>query len=349
MPHASTSATYSVDGGNPVTFFLAGLAAGAMEPYNQLFFEASGLSAGQHRIEVVHGGNSQTTPLSLNYMVIQNAPAPAGSTPSVLASLSSSSSTSSSPSSVSSDNSTRSTTYNSLSPTGFPVTGSFSSSTPAPSGSSGASGSNSSFSQEHKGVSTGAIAGGAAGGVVVLVAVILLLLLLRRRRKRKMNPQLDQERDSPNIIEPFNSPPTAPVSFPAGGHLSSHSPMLSGPSGGKSNQMSQYPSQSTVTSAPRPSRSHGSQYSSSQASESPANQGSTPGNSTSQLLGSNKAREAGELGDLPSTSQPSIPVASTSHSASTSTPQRVMRHEDSGVRLPPRESMLELPPLYTAS
>ena len=337
-----------------MTFFLAGLAAGAMEPYNQLFFEASGLSAGQHRIEVVHGGNSQTTPLSLNYMVIQNAPAPAGSTPTVLPSLPSSSSGSFS-SSVSSDNSTRSTTYNSLSPTGLPVTGSSSTAVPSSSSSaggsnsSGASGSSSSSAQE-KGAPTGAIVGGAVGGVVVLVAVILLLLLLRRRNKRNdMNPELNQERNSPNIIEPFSSPPTAPVSFPAGGQLSSYSPMLSGPSRGKSNQISQYPSQSTITTAPRPPRSHGSQYSSSQASESVANQGSTPGNSTSQLLGSSKAREAGELGDLPPPTQPPIPVASTSHSASTSTPQRVMRHEDSGVRLPPRESMLELPPLYTAS
>jgi hypothetical protein len=75
------SATYSVDGGAPMTFKLPGLAANATEQYNQLFFEASGLNPGQHRIEVVHGGNSQTTPLSLAYMVIQNAPASAGSTP----------------------------------------------------------------------------------------------------------------------------------------------------------------------------------------------------------------------------------------------------------------------------
>ena len=63
-----------------MTFKLSGLAASATQQYNQLFFEASGLSPGQHRIEVVHGGNNQTTPLSLAYVVIQNAPASSGST-----------------------------------------------------------------------------------------------------------------------------------------------------------------------------------------------------------------------------------------------------------------------------
>jgi hypothetical protein len=341
-PLASTVATYSVDGGTPVTFSLAGLAAGAMELYNQLFFEASGLSAGQHRIEVVHGGNSQTTPLSLNYVVVQNAPAPAGSAPSALPSLSPSGSTLSPASSSSgSSNSTRSTTYNSLSPTGL-ATGS--SNTPAHSGSSGAGRSSSSSAEEHKG---GAIVGGAIGGVVMLVAVILFLLLLRRRRKRNdMDLELNQGRSSPNIIEPFSGPPTLPVSFP-------YSPILSGPiPGGKSEHLRQYPSQSTIPTGTRPPRSHNSEYSSSQASGLLATLGSTPANSTTQLLGSNKAREAGELGDLPSTSllsaQGEIPVASTSQSPS-NTPQRVMRHEDSGIRLPPRESMLELPPRYTPS
>jgi hypothetical protein len=146
-PLASTSATYSVDGGTPTTFTLSGLVdsseANATEQYNQLFFEASGLSPGQHRIEVVHGGNNETTPLSLAYVVIQNAPVPAPA------------SSTSSPGS---------------------------SSTPTPN-SSGADGSNLP-SAKHKGVSTGSIAGGAVGGVIALVAVTLFLMLLRRRRKR---------------------------------------------------------------------------------------------------------------------------------------------------------------------
>jgi hypothetical protein len=157
-PLASTSATYSVDGGTPTTFNLSGLADDAGDQYNQLFFEASGLSPGQHRIEVVHGGNNETTPLSLDYMIIQNAPAPASST--------------------SSPGSSSTPTPNSSGPDG--------SLNPA------------STEHKGPGVSTGAIAGGAVGGVVVLVAVILFLLLLRRRRKKNdMYRDLDQEMSLP--------------------------------------------------------------------------------------------------------------------------------------------------------
>ena len=188
------------------------MADGAAEQYNQLFFEVSGLSPGQHRIEVVHGGNNQTTPLSLDYVIIQNA-----------------------------------ATLNS----------------------SGTDGSNLS-SAEHKGASTGAIAGGAVGGVVMFIAVILLLLLLRRRRKRNdMYHDLDQEMSLPlNIV-----PPSVPISFPASAM-------------GKSEHIRQYASQSTIPPDPW---SHNPKYLFSEASGSLvlASQGSTPGDppSTNFLSG----------------------------------------------------------------
>jgi hypothetical protein len=90
----------------------------------------------------------------------------------------------------------------------------------------------------------------------------------------------------------------------------------------------------------------------------------TPGNSSNQASGSNgnynltpgnlRSREADELGQVPSTNllpvQPEFPLAFNSLSLSdNAAPQRVMRHEDSGIRLPARESTLELPPLYTPS
>ena len=183
------------------------------------------------------------------------------------------------------------------------------------------------------------------GGVILIVAV-MLLLLLRRRKRNGVDHELNPEQSSPNIVEPFNAPPTAPVAcqqYSPHGQSSSSSPVFSGSSrGGKAGFIPKRPSQSTIPTGPRPPRDRTSNYSSSQSSGSHANQNSAPGNSTSQLLGSNKAREAGELGDLPTTNvlsaQPEISVA-----------QRVMRHEDSGLRLPARETMLELPPLYTAS
>jgi hypothetical protein len=252
-----------------MTFWLSGLATGVWEQYNQLFFEASGLSPGQHRIEVVHGGNNETTPLSLDYVVFQNAPVLAGRT---------------------------------------------SPSTPTPTG-------NSSSAEENNGASIGAIAGGTVGGVVVLVAVILFLLLLRRQRKRNdKDHDLDPERSLPNVIAPFSSPPSAPISFPAG-QRSSYSRMLNGPRPGGKSEL--------------------------------ATQGSTPGNLTSQLLGSSRVGEARELGDLPFrdllSAQSDLPVASTSQSPSNTAPQHVLRHEDSNIQLPPQEGMLESPPLYTAS
>jgi len=292
------SATYSVDGGTPITFKLSGLAANATEQYNQLFFEASGLNPGQHRIELVHGGNNQTTPLSLVYVVVQNAPASAGSTAST-------------------------------SSAGF-------SSTPTPN-SLGANGSNSS-SAEHKGATTGGIAGGTLGGVVVLVAVILFLLLLRRRRKRNdLDVDLNQEMSLLNIIDPFSTPPSSPILFPTSGQSSTYSPMLGGPTPwGKSEHVRQDASQSTIPPGPWPPRSHNLGYSFSEASGSLAfaTQGSTPGDPRSTNLLS---------------AQSDILVASTTQSPSDIAPQGVIRHEDSGVRLPPRESMLELPPLYTPS
>ncbi|KIM40729.1 hypothetical protein M413DRAFT_166901 [Hebeloma cylindrosporum] len=328
MPHASTSATYSVDGGTPVTFLLAGLADGAMEPYNQLFFEASGLTAGQHRIEVVHGGNRQTTPLSVNYLIIQNAPLPAGSTPI-------------SPPSISGlppvSNSTGGATYNSLSPTGT-VAGSTGTATPG----------SVSSSAERKGASTGAIVGGVVGGVIALIVVILLLLLLRRRRKRNvMDQELNQEKPSPpTIIQQFNVPTNTSISFPAGGQQPFYPQVHSGPGpGAQPEYILEYPSQSTVPTGPP--MSHNSLYSYSQAPGSLPNH-STAANLTSQLLGSSKAKEAGELWqELPSHWQCGLPAASTSHSSSNATGKDAMRHEDCGRRLSPPEGTGELPPVYT--
>ncbi|KDR67101.1 hypothetical protein GALMADRAFT_105961 [Galerina marginata CBS 339.88] len=75
---APASATYSIDGSTPVSFPLTGLKAGETEAYNQIFFQTPQLSPGKHHLEVVHGGNAQTTPLSLDYFVITNATLPSG-------------------------------------------------------------------------------------------------------------------------------------------------------------------------------------------------------------------------------------------------------------------------------
>jgi len=195
--------------------------------------------------------------------------------------------------------------------------------------------------ENHKGYSTGAIVGGAMGGVVVITAVVLLLFLCRQRRRKDLDQEPNREETSPNFIEPFNTPLTAPVSFQksySGGQSSS-----SAVSTGLTRHVPHHPSKfHMIPSGPRLLTSRNL---SNESSGSPENYNSTPGNTRPQ--------EADELREQPSMNllsvPPEIPGTSTSYSPSdTAAPQRVMRHENSGVRLPTQESMLELPPLYTA-
>lgn len=295
------TASYSIDGADPTSIVLESPTSGKIH-YNRLLFQVQNLTAEQHRISVFHAGDNETNPLTLNYLIIQNAPA--------------------------------------LVVGGTPI--SSSSSSPSSSNPGGFNSATSSASDGHKGSPTSAIVGGAMGGIVVIITVILFLVLLRRPSKRKDTDQgFNQGGTLPSIVEPFNAPPTALIPFrksfaggpsssspiPAAltGHAPQHSLKLTTPAGPL---------------APTPGNS------SNQASGSNRNYNSTPGNLRSQ--------EADELGQVPSTNllpvQPEFPLAFNSLSLSdNAAPQRVMRHEDSGIRLPARESTLELPPLYTLS
>jgi hypothetical protein len=55
-----------------VNFLLKGLPPNTATTYNQKFFETSKMPAGQHKLVVTYLGNSQTTPLTLDYLVVQN-------------------------------------------------------------------------------------------------------------------------------------------------------------------------------------------------------------------------------------------------------------------------------------
>jgi len=55
-----------------VNFLLKGLQPNTATTYNQKFFETPKLSAGQHKLVVTYLGNSQTTPLTLDYLIVQN-------------------------------------------------------------------------------------------------------------------------------------------------------------------------------------------------------------------------------------------------------------------------------------
>ena len=55
-----------------MNFLLKGLPPNTVTTYNQKFFETSKLPAGQHKLVVTYLGNSQTTPLTLDYLIVQN-------------------------------------------------------------------------------------------------------------------------------------------------------------------------------------------------------------------------------------------------------------------------------------
>ncbi|KAF8148459.1 hypothetical protein B0H34DRAFT_264925 [Crassisporium funariophilum] len=82
LPGNATWATYSIDGGNPVTFRLNGLPlANSNSMGNQIFFSTPDLEPGPHSLLVTHQGDETTTPLTLDYLIVANATS-SSSTPS---------------------------------------------------------------------------------------------------------------------------------------------------------------------------------------------------------------------------------------------------------------------------
>ncbi|KAF9474372.1 hypothetical protein BDN70DRAFT_899003 [Pholiota conissans] len=73
FPAAATTATYTIDGGNPMSFDLNGIQSQSTgAELNQRFFTTGMLSAGQHTLKVTYNGNGDTTPLSIYNLVVQN-------------------------------------------------------------------------------------------------------------------------------------------------------------------------------------------------------------------------------------------------------------------------------------
>ncbi|KAF4614875.1 hypothetical protein D9613_002561 [Agrocybe pediades] len=270
LPKASTTGEYSIDGGDPVSFLLKGLASDATTTeYNQKFFETATLPAGSHKIVVTYLGGAQFTPLTLDYLVVQNA--------------TSSSSTSSSSSS----------------------------------GQQPTSGSNTS-SKSNK-TDAGAIAGGVVGGLVFLaLAGLLAFFLLRRRRGRK------QAEDEIDIYpQPFEYNPSH-VTYPQNSTVPSSSMVYTSPASG------------TDTSG-----ASGAQSELSPMNEKARREAETAAGASAVRSGQN---------DRGQTLTPQRGAISPTLSAGeTSSTTRVIRHEDSGLRLPQPEpeSVVEIPPVYT--
>ena len=169
---APTTGTYAIDGQSPITFNLDGQSAnGTGLEVNQIFFQTGQLSAGMHTLDVVYQGNSQTAPLTLSQLFVQNN----------ASSLSSTSGTS---------NNTSSSTSNatSIATSGTPVA---TSSTPNPA-----------IDTPNHSNHLGPIIGGVIGGLALIIFAILTIFFLCRRRK-------DRSQKVDAIVKPFNDPPTA--------------------------------------------------------------------------------------------------------------------------------------------
>ena len=346
-PGKSTSATYSIDGQTPVTFQLKGYTT-KMDNYNQIFFQTPTLSSGTHHLEVVHQGNSGSTPLTVEYVMIQNAPGAVSNPPPVTTA-------SSVTGSGSSSSSSRSTTFLTTFPTGSLVND------PNPNSSVGSSTEssiragptvNTAASQnERKQVPVGAIAGSAAGVIIGILLAALFFLCRRRQKRRKqfhqeymaaasgVNPEASQHRSA--IVEPFIVGPTTPATYNtySASDTSPSTAAVATPKFAPLRYDTPGRHPQLPLSPPPPSTQ------SSRGSSAP--EGASSDSSHHNLLASAKAREALADAEASTTSPPRSSASGPPPGLSQS--QRVRRHEDSGLRLPGRsdDDWVELPPLYT--
>ncbi|KAF8801623.1 hypothetical protein BYT27DRAFT_7245077 [Phlegmacium glaucopus] len=140
---AASRATYSIDRQTPINFQLPSANRDTDFLFQQKWFETAQLPAGPHILNVVYHGNN-SSPLTIEYLTIQN-----GTLPSTTTLLSTTTSVS--------PHATPSTTGSSVSGTSTQRKGS----TPV-----------------------GAIVGGVVGGLALIVFIIFGFLVLRRRQKR---------------------------------------------------------------------------------------------------------------------------------------------------------------------
>jgi hypothetical protein len=341
----STTATYSIDGQTPTSFSLRGGATGQL--LNQIMFQTPQLSSGSHKLDIVYQGNSQSTPLTINDLIVQNGESSASSN----SALPSSSGTP-----VTSTVGTRASGLSSS----F-LTSPISAATTLPSGFSYTTDSTGGVfatrvasagpNSTHNSSNLGPIIGGVVGGLALLLLAIFGCLFLRRRKMKATNEIVE-----PMTVEPFNQPPTATLSPTSSGKPPS--------SAGTSHFFLQH--------------QHTGQVGSGQGSSSNFHPGSIPspgrsGGSASQTTASHTRGISSSLG-VSSTESPmvqtrsdlatgiirpqkelqlqsSLPVAARNDNPFIQ-PTRVIHEEDSGVRLPRADgygSRVEvLPPRYTA-
>ena len=339
FPATTSSATYSIDDQSPVSFLVPN---GIPELYNQVLFQTGQLSAGQHKLVVTHNGNSGTAPLALDHLVVRvvGQGTPTSSTPST--SISPSSGTSGTGSTTNSTTSVKGTqTSTNTASSSVPLssdipTGSIISSSVPSSGSADSSNSTSHLGSTSSSTSgkqnLGAIIGGALGGVILLLLLLILFLFIRRRSSRGARRLSEKSPlgDVHDVVDPFTLPPPSALqseNYTSGGqYLASQSiaNKLAQERNLTNNMRSTTDVSSSVSGGAMPVLTPLRNPSSSPATTSPS----------SSHGAMNKAQEA--------------ETAQRSASSQGDDAARFLRHEDSGVRIPPtRDSLVELPPMYT--
>ena len=320
----STTATYSIDGQTPTTFSLRGGATGQL--LNQIMFQTPQLSSGSHKLDIVYQGNSQSTPLTLNVLIVQNGD-------------------SSSNSALSSSFMTPAASAATTLPSGFSYT------TDSTGGVFATRVASTESNPAHNSSNLGPIIGGVIGGLAVLLLAVFGCLFLRRRRAKYAD-----EIAEPMVVEPFNqSPPMATLS-PTG---TGKSPSSSGAShifvqhqqtgqvgGGHGSPSNLHPGSipsfgHSGGSSSRTTASHMRGLSSS-IDVSSAESSMVQTRSNLEAPGIIRPQKGLQL-------QPPLPVPASNDNAFIQ-PTRVIHEEDSGIRLPHQyENRVEvLPPRYTA-
>ncbi|KAH9479176.1 hypothetical protein JR316_0007762 [Psilocybe cubensis] len=72
LPPTSSQGTYAIDGNPAMPFVLAGLSPNSVTEYNQIFIQTPQLSPGPHTMTVTYEGDTESTPLTLQYILVQN-------------------------------------------------------------------------------------------------------------------------------------------------------------------------------------------------------------------------------------------------------------------------------------
>jgi len=181
QPHAATTGSFSIDGQSAISFPLNGITEeSASSRYNQKFFETTTLPYGHHNITVTFQGNEQTTPLTLDYLVVQNGTAPEGLSTSRSSSLSGSSSKD---------------TESSTSPPGS-----------SPTGKNTGSNVNGTSSKSNVGIIVGGIVG--AVGLILLVCLSLLCYRWKHKQQNLRNKKVPATHVEPFLGEGADQPST---------------------------------------------------------------------------------------------------------------------------------------------